>query len=132
MKAIIVSYDKYLRFANHTISRYQKQWPSNPFIFRVPYGEAKNLLDFTKYGNKVKLVQTDGAKVTYSAETSSESNLISPIKVTVLKLIEDIPDDEWIYWCMDDRYPIRIKDDKAKDIYEFVKNTVLPNLSCKF
>ena len=65
MKAIIVSYDKYLRFANHTISRYQKQWPSNPFIFRVPYGEAKNLLDFTKYGNKVKLVQTDGAKVTY-------------------------------------------------------------------
>lgn len=121
MKAIVLSCDKYLKFADHTILTYQKRWPDHPFVFRVPYGDADSLPDFNKYGNKVELIQTDAAKLIHLVETPSGSKRVSLIRTTVLKLIEDIPDDEWIYWCMDDRYPIRIQEDKAKDLYEYIK-----------
>lgn len=36
----------------------------------------------------------------------------SDIKGTVLHLLTDIDDEEWIYWCVDDKYPIQLVIDK--------------------
>jgi len=30
------------------------------------------------------------------------------IKATVLRLLEGLSDDEWVYWCIDDKYPVRL------------------------
>jgi len=104
MKAIVLTCDKYIKFADHMIYTYQKLWSSNPFTFRVPYGDYPENL--AKYGDKVELIPMDCSK----------------IKDTVLNLLKDLPDEEWIYWCMDDRYLIRIQEEAANDIYNFVIN----------
>ena len=122
MKAIVLTFDKYIKFAEHTVLAYQKKWSSHPFTFRIPYGDDQCLPDFRKYGNKVELIQTDAAKPIYSLVSESGTKQVSLIRATVLKLLEDIPDNEWIYWCMDDRYPIRIKEKKANDICQFIQN----------
>ena len=120
MKAIILTCDKYLPFADHTIYSYEKNWKSNPFIFRVPYGEIYPEEIRSKYGDKVDIIQTDAAKVVHECnqvDTDSDGKVkVSLIKNTVLDLIEDIADDEWIFWTMDDRYLIDINEKQVKKI----------------
>jgi len=111
MKAIVLTYDKYHRIADHMIHRYMIIWPDNPFTFRVPYQSYPIVLK-EKYQNKVECIQTD-----------------SNIKGTLLSLIEDLNDDEWIYWCMDDRYPINLKIDDVRYIYDWVLNTASSDFS---
>jgi hypothetical protein len=110
MKAIVLTCDKYIKFADHMIYTYQKLWPSNPFTFRVPYDNYPENL--AKYGDKVELIPMDCSK----------------IRDTVLNLLKDLPDEEWIYWCMDDRYLIRIQEEAANDIYNFVINNTESDL----
>lgn len=90
MKAIVLSCDRYHPIADHMISNYQRLWPENPFIFRVPYQSFPDQLK-QKHGDKIDLIKTT-----------------SGIKQTVLALISDLEDDEWVYWCIDDKYPIRL------------------------
>jgi hypothetical protein len=118
MKAIVLTCDKYIKFAEHMIHSYQKFWPSHPFVFRVPYGEYPE--NFARFGDRVELRQTDGAKVIHPVETPTGTKKVSLIRNTVLELIKDLPDEEWIFWCMDDRYIIRIHEDKVNDIHDFV------------
>lgn len=111
MKAIVLTYDKYHRIADHMIHNYMMIWPDNPFVFRVPYQKYPNFLK-EKYPNKLEFIKTD-----------------SNIKNTVLSLIEDINDDEWIYWCIDDRYPISMEVDDVLYIYNWIKNIPQGDLS---
>ena len=70
--------------------QYAKLWPDHPFTFRIPYQ------DLTGTENeRARFMQTPPA-----------------IKATVLQLIKDLDDEEWIYWCMDDRYPIQLQTEK--------------------
>lgn len=69
------------------IFKYAQLWPDHPFHFRVPYQElgptpARGTVEYKK----------------------------SPagIKETVLTLLEDLDDDEMVYWCIDDKYPIKL------------------------
>jgi hypothetical protein len=86
MKAIVLTFDRYRTLAAHMIRRYAVVWPDHPFEFRIacqqppPEGERLDRVDY---------------RVCPEA-----------IKATVLTLLEDLPDDEWIYWCVDDKYPI--------------------------
>lgn len=64
---------------------YDKLWPKHPFRFRVPYQS----LAPTQNSDKVEYRKTP-----------------SDIKGTVLSLLDDLDDDEMIYWCIDDKYPI--------------------------
>lgn len=86
-RAIVLSYDRNHVFVDHMIQKYEKLWPESPFIFRVPYNDKYPGYLKEKYGDKIELVRTP-----------------SKIKNTVLKLIEDIGEQEWIYWCIDDKY----------------------------
>lgn len=120
MKAIVLTCDKYLKFADHMILTYQKVWPTHPFTFRVPCGTATST--FEKYGDRVDLMQMDSAKMDYDIETETGTKKVSLIRQTVLNLLEDLPDEEWIYWCIDDRYLMRIQEKEMNDIYDFVIN----------
>jgi len=104
-KAIVLTCDKNMSIANHTIHTYEKLWTNNPFIFRVPYSSEYPSFLQEQYSEKIEFIKTE-----------------SPIKATVLNLLADLDDEEWIYWCMDDRYLIKIRLPEVNSIYEYVKN----------
>jgi len=66
------------------IFKYNELWPNHPFVFRIPFQE---------------LTGTSNDRREY-VKTAPE------IRATALQLIADLDDDEWIYWCVDDKYPI--------------------------
>jgi hypothetical protein len=92
MKAIVLSYDRNRALTEHMILQYARVWPTHPFVFHVPYQELRG-----EGTERVRYVQTPAA-----------------IRATVLKLIVDLADEEWIYWCMDDRYPVQLVSDKIE------------------
>lgn len=105
MQAIVLTFDRYKVFSDHMIQAYEKLWPDNPFIFRIPYQDQKIRSEYEKkYGNKVKLIE-------------SSSNLIKTVKT----LLADFNDDDWIYWCMDDRYPISLESQRLNLLYKWIK-----------
>jgi len=101
MKAIVLTCDRYKTLADHMLKTYEKIWPTNPFCFHVPYQKYNAELK-GKYGDKVKLIKTEYIKYSHN---------LNDIKKTVLKLISGIPEEEWIYWSIDDRYLIQIYDE---------------------
>ena len=86
MKAIVLTYDRYRAPTDHMILKYEELWPDHPFLFRIPYQELGGIA--TRRREYIK--------------TQSE------IRATTLKLIEDLDDNEWVYWCVDDKYPIEL------------------------
>lgn len=90
MKALVLTFDKYKPFAAHMILCYEQLWPNNPFTFRVPYQseEVKSYFE-DKFGDKVEMIK-------------SPSGIVD----TMFALSDDLEEKEWVYWCMDDRYPI--------------------------
>ncbi len=85
MKAIVLTYDRNAILTDHMIACYRDLWPGHPFIFRIPYQNP----DRCSPAIDLEYRKTPG-----------------DIKNTVLQLLVDLPDDEWIYWCIDDRYPV--------------------------
>lgn len=111
MKAIILTCDKYIQIANLVLHTYQNLWPNNPFVFKVPYNNQYPELLKEKYGNKIELIKTK-----------------KEIKHTMQALLKGIPDDEWVWWCMDDKYLIKIDTEEANKAYQFVKNLTTPEI----
>jgi hypothetical protein len=70
------------------LKTYLVHWPKSELIFRVPY-QQNDLIN--SYEQSVELVQTHPS-----------------IKNTVRALCDGIADDEWVYWCIDDKYLIAI------------------------
>ena len=110
MKAIVLSCDRYHPMTDHMIQSYRRIWPSHPFSFRVPYQEYPNDLK-SKYGDSLELVRTP-----------------VHIKQTVLTLIEDLPDEEWIYWCVDDKYLVSIDETAANHCYSWISQVTDPSV----
>lgn len=86
IKAIVLTCDRYRAITEHMIFQYDRLWLDHPFVFQVPYQER---------------VGVDTDRVRYLAAPSD-------IKGTVLHLLEEIDDEEWIYWCIDDKYPVQL------------------------
>jgi len=86
MKAIVLTYDRSRAVTEHVIHKYKELWPDHPFVFRIPYQEL---------GGRAS------ASIEY-IKTPPE------IRETVLQLIADLADEDWIYWCVDDKYPIQL------------------------
>jgi hypothetical protein len=87
MKAIVLTCDRFRAVTDHMIGRYAKLWPDHPFRFRVPYQELGP---------------------TAAAETVDYKKSPLRIKATVLALLEDLDGEEMVYWCIDDKYPIKL------------------------
>jgi len=94
IKAIVLTYDRYRAITQHLIVQYERLWPDHPFVFHIPYQELGGV---------------DSKRIKY---------LTSPadIKATVLHLLADTDDEEWIYWCVDDKYPIQLVTDKIASL----------------
>jgi hypothetical protein len=91
IKAIVLTCDRYRAITEHMIFQYDRLWPDHPFVFHVPYQELGGV---------------DTERVKYLTVPSD-------IKGTVLHLLTEIDDEEWIYWCVDDKYPIQLITDKT-------------------
>lgn len=114
MKALVLTYDKNIDICSHMVHCYHKVWSKHPFTFRIPYQKYPDFLK-NKYGSTIELVHTP-----------------KDIKSTVQHLLEDIPDNEWVYWCMDDYYLIDIKQKQVKEIYQWIadiKDTSISGIS---
>ena len=106
MKAIVLSCDKYHPMTNHMILTYQNLWPSNEFKFLVPWNENRPDSMVEELGSsKVDLINT-------------------PIefKKTIDGLLDDVDDNEWIFWASDDTYLMEINEEKANKTHSFVKS----------
>ena len=94
IKAIVLTCDRYRAVTEHMIFQYDRLWPDHPFVFNVPYQELGGI------------------------DTERVKHLTSPwdIKGTVLHLLSEIDDEEWIYWCVDDKYPIQLVTNKIASL----------------
>jgi hypothetical protein len=101
MKAIVLTFDRHRVITQHLMLQYQRLWPDHPFRFRIPFQQLRG---------------SDSNRVEY-IESPPE------IAATVLRLIEDIDDEEWIYWCSDDKYPIRLIVEKIKELLNYALAT---------
>ncbi len=98
IRAIVLSFDKHRPLVDHMIFKYEEVWPQHPFIFRIPYQNLNN---------------TDNQNREY-VECPPD------IKGTVLTLLSGLDDDEWIYWCIDDKYPIFLDLSKIEQVIDWV------------
>ena len=94
MKAIVLTFDRHRAITQHLMLQYERIWPDHPFRFRIPYQQLRG---------------SDSERAEY-IESPPE------IAATVLQLIQDIEDEEWVYWCSDDKYPIQFIVEKIKDL----------------
>ena len=85
--AIVLTHDRTTNVRRHMIARYRSVWPDHPFRFRIPYQNASAV--------------TDDAECEFVPSPPG-------IKQTVETLIADLDDEAWIYWCIDDKYPVDI------------------------
>jgi hypothetical protein len=100
MKAIVLSYDINRPLVEHMIATFARCWPDHPFTFRIPYQQNR---DFRSCLGPVEAVKTPAL-----------------IKPCVLKLIEDLPDEEWVYWCIDDKFLLELNVDVANHLVHWV------------
>jgi hypothetical protein len=99
IKAIVLTCDRYRAITEHMIFQYDRLWPDHPFVFNVPYQELGGI---------------DTERVKYLTSPSD-------IKGTVLHLLADVDGEEWIYWCVDDKYPIQLNTHKIASLISHAK-----------
>lgn len=97
MKAIVLTYDRNQVITGHMLACYRSLWPDHPFTFRIPCNETVH--------------------ERYAPEPAEY--ILSPpaIRQTVLTLLSDLPDEEWIYWCIDDKYPVQLNLEPIRRIF---------------
>lgn len=81
------------------ITCYEKLWPNHPFIFCVPYQE----LPPSTHASQVQYIQSP-----------------PDIKGTVRALLNDLDDEEMVYWCIDDKYPISLNVKKIETLHHYL------------
>jgi hypothetical protein len=89
MRAIVLSCDRYAPMAAHMVRTYRTRWPDHPFLFRIPFQQLR--WPTAWHDPAVELVSSP-----------------SPIVATVETLLQELPDDEWVYWCIDDKWLIDV------------------------
>jgi hypothetical protein len=108
--ALVLTYDRYHVFAEHMIRSYRRLWPDHPFIFRIPYQDWPAALA-ARLGDTATFIQAP-----------------SPIKQTALALLEGIAEDEWVYWCIDDKYLVELDAAKAAQVAKWVREISDPSI----
>lgn len=87
-RALVLTHDRNAAAAEHMMRAYDALWPSHPFVFRIPY-QDRSLV----------------------AGGPRRERVPSPpgIAATIRTLLSGLPDDEWVYWCIDDKYPVGLR-----------------------
>ena len=102
MKAIVLTYDERAPYVDLVLSCYKRWWNSCPLDFVIPYNtELPYYKD--KFGN-LSFIKTP-----------------KNIKSTMHLLLKNIPDDEFVYWCLDDIYLHALNNPEIlNDIYKYI------------
>lgn len=90
MLGILLTYDDQLGLAELVHKSYAALWPDMPVHFRLPYnGSAKGpAFEYLQAQERCEFV-------------SCGKGIIE----TMHALLADVEDSDWVYWCIDDRYP---------------------------
>lgn len=104
--AIVLSYDRNRSITDHMIACYEYLWQDNPFVFHIPY---QQLFDNRK--NRVYIRSPEA------------------IKASVLLLLQNMDDNDWVYWCIDDKYPIKLDIKTMEIICNWIIKGSDPNVS---
>jgi len=89
VKGIVLSFDPHLEIANLLVETYNQLWPDCRFQFRIPFTDRDPRAIFR--AQNVEFISTP-----------------PDIRSTVKSLLCDLPEHEFVFWCIDDRYPIEI------------------------
>lgn len=105
MKAILLGYDQHVGFMELTYKAYQALWPECPLSFRIPINRQDNP-DFEVFRGKgnVELVESR-----------------APFKATTRALLEGLNAEDWVYWCISDRYPTRLDSVQLNRVYSWIE-----------
>ena len=106
--AVVLTCQKYVPLAEHMIDRYAAVWPDHPFVFRLPDGSAARATAARHHG-RVELVPT------------GEGEGRGRFRAAVLGLLEGLDDDAWVYWCIDDKYPMWLDRVAADGVVQAVR-----------
>jgi hypothetical protein len=103
VEAILLTHDAQLGLAELVHKTYAELWPGHPFVFRVPFAAA-----------------TGSAAFAYLSAQDNSRMIESPasIKESMATLLDGIDSSEWVFWCIDDRFPIRVRRAPAARILE--------------
>jgi hypothetical protein len=101
MLAIVLTCDRYRALTDHMVHCYADLWPHHPFRFRIPY-------------------QTLGGPYSFNSQYFRTP---PSIKETVLTLLLGLEDEQWIYWCIDDKYPIVLDLQRIEAIMNWLFNS---------
>lgn len=115
MKAIVLTFDKQAGFAELTYKKYMTLWENCPLEFLIPVNnkEEYQSYDFFKSCNNVELIESK-----------------SDIRSTMKTLLSGINDDDWVYWCIDDRFPTEIIDkDLLNNLFREIESGKLDHLN---
>lgn len=110
MHAIVLSCDRYAPMAAHMVRTYRECWPDHPFVFRIPYQQAPWPVAWRDPA--IEFVPSP-----------------APIIATVEILLRDLPDDEWIYWCVDDKWMIDVDVAAVQRLHDWLNELVEPAVS---
>jgi len=85
--ALVLSCDRYRCLSRHMTHQYDRLWPGHPFLFHLPWQDEA----------------PDGFP-------PSSVFLRCPVGIqeTVAALLEGFSPDDWVYWCIDDKYPMTL------------------------
>lgn len=104
--AIILTFDSNIIFVDNLLCRMQMHWPKVELIYRIPYNTKKPDFLRDKYPDIIfEFIKTQ-----------------PPIKETVLSLVSDLSNEDWIYWCIDDKFPLDINSGKANVLINWLRN----------
>jgi hypothetical protein len=87
------------------ILQYERLWPDHPFVFRIPYQRLRG-----QDSERIEYVKAPG-----------------DISSSVLRLLADLDDEEMVYWCADDKYPIQLVTEKITRLMSYACKS--PNIS---
>ena len=93
--AVVLTCQRHVPFAEHLVHAYATRWPHHPLVFRLPDGSAARGVA-ERHPRRVQLVPT------------AEGEGRGRFRDTVLDLVGDLHDEDWVFWCIDDKYPIRL------------------------
>ncbi len=105
MKALVLTHDTAYAVSYHMMFKYHQLWPDNPFTFRIPY-------------------QSEEVLQHHIADSSNQKEYIKtplPISDTVLTLLEDLEEEQWVFWCMDDWFPVEVDTTRVEQIVNWLK-----------
>tara|TARA_R110000824_G_scaffold331078_1_gene517837 strand:+ start:15158 stop:15940 length:783 start_codon:yes stop_codon:yes gene_type:complete len=107
MKAIFLTYDKHRLFAKQCLMTHERSGAFSEIQYLFPWNESYPEDLISLFGKeKIIPIKTE-----------------APIKKTIETLLQNVEDDEWVYWVMNDNYIDKVVSvEKVKLIIDWVKN----------